>query len=844
MIQFKIISDPYKRQVRFETVDSEMGISFPVTGSDNSDLVSDELIHGFFPYNVKRIIDIIYAMKSKQGQAVHIVFEGTGDEYEELRMLCSQDEYKNKIVLEPQKHYLMNAKDILPEISEIFQKMQPLIVESVSKDEQVDYNKRRFEEAVNKQVVPICVIGNYSSGKSTFINALVGKEILPSGDDPVTDCVYKITRSQNAESGEVKIYYRSESLSTHFKMDADSQGCGCTISGAGRCEDDFMMLIQIKMDSLASKPVHIRIHELLALIEEHKKQRKREGLEKDIEPLIEISLPFSKEGVLAQSQCRYVIFDTPGEGSATNVDHSEVLQKQLQSLSNGLIIFITDNKSLDKIEGRDLCEKLMAMECFDDRFTMVVANRADCAKLPREGFQIEDVQGKIGQTVCQTLRSNRIFYVSSIVGLGSKLEQGEEFIDEDYQDVFDKEEESYTNPDAKHPKALYRYNIIPEQMKTRCVIKSEKEPNRALANSGLYWIEQEICRFAEVYSPYNKCTQSKHFLDEIIDETSKRIDKSQDKFEATKRTLSDNLAKEEGQCIEYLETTAQSLCEQFSAQYPSSEMNQIIESSSDIMKKEELAKRQAEILSDVQNKSDYDTHKEEASFFKADDGVSEKADTKEKDSLDEVTSESETEMRTDGIERKELKDVVSNVWSALKSQTQRTVKMAADTIQSTADVLENKRKLRDLEKRIEREVSKLLFDEVKQKFAQQIREFHVALDESSKQYWLNVSEEFRTKMITAVTKSEGITEEKKAELEEIIANYDALEFDDNADMVFVFANLKRYLLKVGDFTIGETEGLNLNKLEVTYNTSMRNKLTEARARLRTSHEGSFNNWER
>lgn len=116
------------------------------------------------------------------------------------------------------------------------------------------------------------------------------------------------------------------------------------------------------------------------------------------------------------------------------------------------------------------------------------------------------------------------FYVSSIVGLGAK--QGEEFIDEDYQDVYDKEITSYTNSEAKHPKSLYRYDIVPEQVKRRCIEQSERESNKAFANSGLFWIEQEIRIFAEVYSPYNKCTQSKYFLDEIIIETSARIDEN------------------------------------------------------------------------------------------------------------------------------------------------------------------------------------------------------------------------------------------------------------------------------------------------------------------------------
>ena len=74
MIFFKIISDPYKRKIRFATVNSDTNEEIPVTEADNSDLVSDEVIHGFFPYNVKKIIDEIYAMKSKQGQSVHIIF--------------------------------------------------------------------------------------------------------------------------------------------------------------------------------------------------------------------------------------------------------------------------------------------------------------------------------------------------------------------------------------------------------------------------------------------------------------------------------------------------------------------------------------------------------------------------------------------------------------------------------------------------------------------------------------------------------------------------------------------------------------------------------------------------
>ncbi|MGN0576236.1 MAG: dynamin family protein [Ruminococcus sp.] len=816
MILFKIISDPYKREIRFETIASDTNEAIPVTEADNSDLVSDELIHGFFPYNVKRIVDEIYAMKSKQGQPIHIIFEGTDDEYSDLKDLCSDEYYKDKMVLLPQEHYLNSAKDILPKISEIFQDMQPLIEESVRSNEQVALNRRKFEDAVDKQVIPICVIGNYSSGKSTFINALVGKEILPSGDDPVTDCVYQITRSQNAETGYVEFEYRG--LPIKFSMDEYNRGNGCTVSGAGKCEDDFVSLIQQKLDAIASKPVHIRIHTLLAIIEEHKKKRKRDNAEKDIDSLIKITLPFSKEGVLSQSQCRYVIFDTPGEGSATNIDHSETLERQMRSLSNGLIMFITDNKSLDKVEGRDLCEKLIAMECFDNRFTMVIANRADCAKLPREGFQEEDIENKIGQTVCQTLHSHRVFYVSSIVGLGAK--QGEEFIDEDYQDVFDKEIESYTNPDAKHPKSLYRYDIIPEQIKRRCVERSERESNRAFANSGLFWIEQEIRIFAEIYSPYNKCTQSKHFLDEIIAETSDRIDENQKGFEAAKKTLNEKLEDEESACVEALEKRAEELCNDFSGNYPTSYMQSTVNSAEDAIKCEELEKRQSEIEADIKEKNDYVSHKEDARFFK-NDNQTEDADS------NTIAVERETDTAP------EKKGIVGDVWSTVKKTAQRTAKFAADTLHSTQDTIDKKCKLHDLEKQIEAEVSGILFGEVKKKFDSDMKQHQTDLESASEKYWSNASEDFRAKMIDAVTNSEGISEEKKKELEEIIASYEALEFDKIADKVFNFDDFKRFF----------SNSLNLSKLTTRYNTLMHDYLIEMLGNLRTSHEGSFTKWE-
>lgn len=65
-------------------------------------------------------------------------------------------------------------------------------------------------------MVPICVLGNYSAGKSTFINALIGSEILPNGIEPITAKIYKIARSKYKDRASVKCQYQDQDVTILF----------------------------------------------------------------------------------------------------------------------------------------------------------------------------------------------------------------------------------------------------------------------------------------------------------------------------------------------------------------------------------------------------------------------------------------------------------------------------------------------------------------------------------------------------------------------------------------------------------------------------------------------------
>ena len=68
----------------------------------------------------------------------------------------------------------------------------------MNRDIYVSANLDKVKSAL-EDMIPICVFGNYSAGKSTFINALIGCEILPSGGDPVTAKVYQIANADQPD---------------------------------------------------------------------------------------------------------------------------------------------------------------------------------------------------------------------------------------------------------------------------------------------------------------------------------------------------------------------------------------------------------------------------------------------------------------------------------------------------------------------------------------------------------------------------------------------------------------------------------------------------------------------
>ncbi len=91
----------------------------------------------------------------------------------------------------------------------------------------MNYHFLANEKKIYPHKLEICVVSTMSSGKSTFINALLGKEILPSENEACTGKIFKINKILSnqeetiafKEKEEIKRYYLNEEYLKYLNKD-------------------------------------------------------------------------------------------------------------------------------------------------------------------------------------------------------------------------------------------------------------------------------------------------------------------------------------------------------------------------------------------------------------------------------------------------------------------------------------------------------------------------------------------------------------------------------------------------------------------------------------------------
>lgn len=762
-------------------------------------LYTEELTKGFFPFLVEQILDSIIHLysNSKQGK-IKVVFKGPDDEFSELEKAVeterySEQPYSELVEIEKSNYYLENARDILPEIIKVYkQRISPLITENLPNQSIIQKDLNKFTEASN-DVIPICVIGNYSSGKSTFINALLGNEVLPSADKPMTAKYFKITNSKQEDRATIDFEYKEEMVNIRF----DKNGYKFT---SGKTDDELIDILVKELDELVDSSMFIRINKTISIINSFEKKKG----EQCISDLISLSIPFGR-GIWGEANSNFAIIDTPGSNSASNLDHKKVLDKAMEGLTNGLPIFVSTYDSLDTNDNMELFNQIIGMKELDSRFTIIAVNQADAARLPKEGFTEDDIDDICSQAVPKSLKSEGLYFVSSIMGLGSKV--AGEFVDDGYAETYEDALVKFSSPDSRFYKQLYKYNIVPMRLKVQIEDEVEKCDNLIWANSGLLSIEREIKIFAEKYSHYNKCQQSEMFLGKVIKVSEEQLEAEKQRHIQLKKERDEELEQGKRNLKDEIEKKSEELRNLFYEAYN--------------------APMDATVDEKLQEFINVDIKAIETEFNDRNETVNQIGNKKEKQKISASSIGSDIANNISDIFKN--KDITK-----FKNLGSDFIRDVSNTISSTSEVL-------NATKKIEKETALELVKHMDKLYYEDSRTMQDTIYNASIEYWNEKSDITKNELAKIVHETDILTEEERKNLSDLIINFEELQFPESTDIIFAKSDFVHTIM-LFNFRVELGDKIRINKLSESFNQKLSENVDAIEQNIIELHKSTFNDW--
>ncbi len=290
---------------------------------------------------------------------INLVFKGTKVDYDDFAEKIA--EY-NKFVGEDR----IVIKDFieLPPVSEIFTQINEFCDETLTlfenelqdSDVQGMFKKRKEEFEIkraklNCNDINLCLVGTYSSGKSTFINTLIGKRILPESISSETAKMFRIQNDENPGIVfTVKKSENNDSITATISWDASAGRY--TFSSTGECEK-IRKVIQNEINSAVvfHMQQHEQLYQILKSLNNVPNMPTDEFAEY-VDGVIEVHFPIPLDPNIS-----FTFYDTPGTDSNSN-EHLLVLRKALQQQTNSILIILYEPTKMEGT-GNSILYKLI-----------------------------------------------------------------------------------------------------------------------------------------------------------------------------------------------------------------------------------------------------------------------------------------------------------------------------------------------------------------------------------------------------------------------------------------------------------------------------------------------------
>lgn len=455
---------------------------------------------------------------------IEIEFTGTFSDFEDL--IYAKDKFgscfKSVKLIHKNKQSAKNAdpSQKMLQLKKLYQELQNGPVEEFKTPD----IQKNFDAAINSDF-RIVIVAPMSSGKSTLINAIIGRDLLPAVNQATTAVITEIKDNDQLDD---------------FIVNADDK-YGNNVAKNVKATKNVISELNYKKDPKDSDGKDALIH------------------------LVQLEGPVPN---LPSNILNTVFVDTPGGNNAQNSEHEEMMDEAINDENKSLILYVFNGAQLGTNDSNIILKKIAnAMQNSTngkqsrDRF-LFVANRMDDFDVAKEPY--EDV---IENTILPQLQSNGItepnlFLASAQTAKLIRMVNGGEELSETEEEELEKLVKRFNRP----TRILSKYASLNSADKEKLISDAEKyaanakESNDAKEiqknqyraaemNSGIPAIELKIREYLEKYAIAIKIkTVHDTFMTKVnerkmIDKCEAEWAESQESFEKVKSELQEKRSK-------------------------------------------------------------------------------------------------------------------------------------------------------------------------------------------------------------------------------------------------------------------------------------------------------------
>ena len=410
-------------------------------------------------------------------------FHGTVMDYEDLKEVLEEAQEQHKFWYQLKWEKAQEAADKEKLIDEVFAEIQKGPFEELRSDE----IKTAFQNAKSNNF-EVCVVATMSAGKSTLINAMLGKELMPSQAGACTATITRIKDVDQQDDSFSAEVYRKGRLSETLE------------------DLNYSVMERLNEDETVDE---IRVYG---------------------------NMPF-----VSSDDLSLVLVDTPGPNNARDDSHEEVQQNALGKSSKALVLYIMTNEygtDDDKETLRCVADTMsVGGKQSKDRFLFVV-NKMDSRN--KNDGSTEETLNQVREYLKERgINNPNLFPAAALPALNIRRMENET-VDEDSA-----EETEYLIRKLNRNEQLHleKYASLPGNEKEDIEdqlerIKEEwkdkdgekyENPQEALIHTGIISIEAAIRQYVEKYA---KTARIKNIVDTFEHEVEEL-----DYFEKTKEKL-------------------------------------------------------------------------------------------------------------------------------------------------------------------------------------------------------------------------------------------------------------------------------------------------------------------